>query len=238
MGARFWSVSTPDQLAQSDLRPLGLMTSLPIYWNEGDAFNDLSAENVQLPWVRATLEQRYRILPLDLLYAGEGAGSIDELDALAIIQPRGLSPADNAALDAWVRGGGHVLIVLDPLLSGEYDAPLGDPRHPTVSALVPPVVTRWGLSLSFDDAQDEVPRLVQWDEVTVPVLVAGTLSQLKQGDPSAKGDCALSAQGMFAQCKIGSGSAVIMADAALFEPRVGNAEAQDAILALFAKALP
>ncbi len=241
IGVRYLSFDIPSehtQITQAEKRDLGLMTSLPIYWSEGDVFTDLGAADAGLPWVREALERRYRIMPLDLLDAGEGPGPLDQLDALAIIQPRGLSPADNAALDEWVRGGGHVLIVLDPLLSGEYEAPLGDPRHPTVSALVPPVIARWGLGLSFDDQQDDAPRLAQWGEVTVPVLMAGELSQVPGSDLSAKGDCTLSVEGVFARCMIGGGTATIMADAALFEPRESNVEAQAALLALFAKALP
>ncbi|MEP2737060.1 MAG: hypothetical protein ABJP34_12280 [Erythrobacter sp.] len=239
---RSMSAANPDEIAEipeAEKQSLGLMTSLPIYWNEGDVFADFgSGEQAELPWVRQTIAQRYQIRPLDLL-AGDDLGNdpLEGLQRLAIIQPRGISPAGNVALDDWVRGGGRLLYVIDPMLSGEYEAALGDPRHPTVTALVPPVIARWGLSLSFDEDQSEEPRLVQWgglgDELILPVVMAGELSTTDTADPP----CTIAAEALVARCEIGKGSVTLVADAALFEPREGNAEAEHAVLAMLSKAL-
>ena len=226
-------------IPEAEKQNLGLMTSLPIYWNEGDVFAQLgSSEQAELPWVRQTLEKRYRLRPLDLLAPdGIGADPLADLQRLAIIQPCGISPAGNVALDDWVRAGGRLLYVIDPMLSGEYEAPLGDPRHPTVTALVPPVIARWGLSLSFDEDQVEEPRLVEWggvkDGVAFPVVKAGKFSIAE----NVMSPCAISAEGLVARCDIGKGRVTLIADAALFEPREGNEEAQYAIQAMFSKAL-
>lgn len=264
--------STPD-LPREKPR-LGLMTSLPIYWGEEDAFAALSGEeDASLPWVRTVIEQRYRITPLDTLAPagdqGPGGGlsregsplealspdgsalegvPLDEsplegtplegsplegVDALAIIQPRGLSPADNVELDDWVRAGGKLLYVIDPMLTGEYEAALSDPRHPVVSALVPPIFARWNVALTFDEDQSQEPRLQQWQGLALPGVMAGTLSCTQAAsDTPPPAPC--QASGMFARVRPGQGQVTIIADAAVFEPYESSAQAEEAILQLLA----
>ena len=229
-------------LAPKDAPALGLMTSLPIYWNEGDAFAALGSEEHELPWVRRAIEQRYRISPLDSLSAaqelsGETSDPLQSIDHLAIIQPRGLSPSDNVALDDWVRGGGKLLLVLDPMLVGEYEVMLGDPRHPTVSAVIPPVVERWGYRITFDDAQSDKARLVTWDGLELPVVLAGAFVHAEPPDGvTLRKPQSLFADRALAHFPWGEGQVTILADAALFEPREGNDTAEATILALFSKA--
>lgn len=131
--------------------PLGLMTSLPLYWPLGAGVAEIAVGTAGLPWQRSAIEARYALVPRDTLSPIPGLSPnapdtdpLAGLDRLAMIQPRGLSPADNVALDNWVRGGGRLLLVLDPALTGEYDLPLGDPRRPVDAALIPPVAARWG----------------------------------------------------------------------------------------------
>ncbi len=151
----------------NDRQTLGLMTSLPLYWPLDADFAQIASGNIPSPWGRTVIERRFVISPLDTLSPiapiGEGDAEIDPLQRLshiAVIQPRGLSPADNVALDDWVRKGGQLLLVLDPALTGQYDFALGDPRRPTDSALIPPIVARWGLEVSFDEGQSDAPRPV------------------------------------------------------------------------------
>ena len=232
-------------VAEKDKPPLGLITSLPIYWNEGDTFAELGkGAEADLPWVRGAIEQQYRIKPLDVLAPVEGAADeagnlLGDLQRLAIIQPRGLSPADNVALDEWVRQGGQLLYVIDPMLTGEYETPLGDPRHPTVTALVPPVLARWGISLSFDEDQSGEPYLAEWDTLAFPIVMGGRFARMSkvESDPSTSGDCNIEADGLVARCALEDGSITLVADAALFEPREGNAEAEQAVLGMLSKAL-
>lgn len=239
-----WAILSPansqdTQPNQAEEKPqLGLMTSLPIYWGEGDPFANLGAETAQVPWVRATLERHYKLLPLDTLSDADGAPiPLEGLNGLAILQPRGLSPADNVALDTWVRGGGRLFYAIDPMLTGRYDFALGDPRHPIVTALVPPVLERWGLALEYDQGQAVGPRLIEWGELPLPVLSAGTLVSLPQTDAQIAGDCDIVADGVIVHCTVGKGRVTIMADAALFEPREGNETAETALTILFQKSL-
>ena len=53
-----------EQMAQP---PLGLMSTLPIYWNEAVEFSDLLNQDQSANWVRAVLERDYAIEPLDVL---------------------------------------------------------------------------------------------------------------------------------------------------------------------------
>ena len=204
--------------------PLGLMTSLPLYWPEGASLADIAAGTAVPPWQRRAIETAYRIVPLDTLSPIAGlspdAPETDPLAGLArlaVIQPRGLSPADNVALDEWVNGGGRLLLVLDPALTGEYAAPLGDPRRPVDSALIPPVVERWGLAIGLPPADADSD--------------AGTIDLLPEGAKA----CTLSGDAI-PRCRIGKGEVTLIADAALFEHAELAGEGGEAIARLLAAA--
>ncbi len=214
---------------------LGLMTSLPIYWDDGAAFDDLVSGKAQKPWVRELLETRYKIAPLDTLApanAGMGdAPATDPLGALRfliIVQPRGLSPQDNVALDEWVRAGGHLLYVLDPMLTGSYAVPLGDPRHPTMIGMLPPVLPRWGIQMEFTERQPFEVHAVKMAFGPVPVMMGGKIVLTQAGQKH----CQLDGEGLLADCRIGKGRVTLLADAALFELPAGEAGDREALLAL------
>lgn len=207
---------------------LGLMTSLPLYWPLGAGVEEIASGRAPLPWQRSALEQAFVIEPLDSLAAIPGltadapaSDPLAGLKRLAVIQPRGLSPADNVALDTWVRQGGHLLLVLDPALTGEYDLPLGDPRRPADSALIPPVVARWGLAVRFDEAQPDEMVEASLAGTALPLVLAG---EVVIEDPAA-GGCTAEADGAAARCRIGKGQVTVIADAAVFEhPGLGGGE--------------
>lgn len=199
---------------------MGLMSSLPIYWPLGADLAAIAQGQDQVPWQRAALARSYALEPLDTLSPipalAAGQPDLDPLAGLrriAIIQPRGLSASDNVALDGWVRAGGRLLLVLDPALTGEYDLPLGDPRRPVDTALIPPVVARWGLAVSFDEDQTLAVTTARLGETVLPLALAGAVAIT---DPTAA-DCTLLANGAAARCRVGKGEVTLIADAALFE---------------------
>ena len=201
---------------------LGLMTSLPLYWPLGAGVDDIASGRADLPWQRTALEQVYTIEPLDTLSPipalSPDAPDVDPLaglERLAVIQPRGLSPADNVALDDWVRAGGRLLLVLDPMLTGEYDLPLGDPRRPVGSALIPPVLARWGLEVRFDETQDSKPVDSVLMGTYLPLILRG---EVVITDPAAA-NCTAEAGGVGARCRLGRGEVFVIADATIFESR-------------------
>jgi len=221
---------------ESERTELGLMTSLPLYWPLGAELSEIASGAAPAPWQRAVLEERHGLVLLDTLspIAGLGEGDAESdplagLTRIAVIQPRGLSPSDNVALDDWVRGGGRLLLVLDPLLTGDYDLPLGDPRRPSDVALIPPVVARWGLSITFDEDQTEHPRRVRLGKGTsIPVFLAGTI----EVDAASARRCALAAEGIAVRCRVGRGRVTLLADAAVFEDDGFSTEARSGIAAL------
>lgn len=203
-----------------DVPRLGLMTSLPLYWPLGAGVDAIAAGSAAVPWQRTAIEQGFALEPLDTLSPIPGLSPdapetdpLAGLERLAIIQPRGLSPADNVALDAWVRGGGRLLLVLDPMLTGEYELPLGDPRRPVEAALIPPVVARWGLAIRFDETQDSTMVEAGLAGTYLPLILAG---EVAIADPAAA-DCRLDAGGAAARCNVGEGQVTVIADAAIFE---------------------
>lgn len=218
---------------------LGLMTSLPLYWQADADLADIAAGRAVPPWQRRAIETRFVLVPLDTLSPVPALSPdtpdtdpLAGLSRLAVVQPRGLAPADNVALDTWVRAGGKLLLVLDPMLTGEYEAPLGDPRRPVDSALVPPVVARWGMAVSFDAAEEPAVTQVPMGDGTLPLALAGRIAIT---DPAA-GQCRLLAGDAAASCAVGKGLVTLIADAGLFEhPELAGAEGE-ALLALLATA--
>jgi hypothetical protein len=216
------------------------MTSLPLYWPLGAGVEEIAAGRALVPWQRAALEQDWVIEPLDTLSPIPGltpnapeTDPLAGLTRLAVIQPRGLSPADNVALDDWVRRGGHLLMVLDPFLTGDYDLPLGDPRRPADTALIPPVAARWGLEVSYavheNDGTASLP-----EGLVLPLVQPGLIAVL----PEAQDRCALAGErAVMATCRIGKGKVTLLADAAIFEHPESSGEGGATLRALVAAAL-
>ena len=199
---------------------LGLMSSLPILWQNNDAFAAL-AEKADAPqhWAVTAIEQDYQLRPLDALTPE----SLSGIDRLLLAQPRILAPIENVALDEWVREGGEVLVMADPRLVGDYDFALGDPRRPLESAMLSPILARWGLELTVDP---EVGlATVSLGNAEMAVAAPGAF-RLTAADGSR---CTLSHQGLIAQCTIGKGRAVLLADATLVEDPVGGDGSAEAL---------
>jgi hypothetical protein len=180
-------------------------------WSEG---SDLGAEiRGEAPphWAKAALAERGPLQPLDTLTGPPGHGPLDQLGRLVMAQPRPLSPQENVALDAWVQGGGQLLLLADPALTEESSYAIGDPRRPQAVVLLSPILTRWGLALRFDDAQafGEGEREVM--DKPVPVNLPGRL--VTEGQPN----CRLWGEGLAVTCALGKGRVVALADAAVLE---------------------
>lgn len=220
---------------------LGLMTSLPLYWAEGAGIADLAAGRAAIPWQRRAIETHFTLVLLDTLSPipaqspdAPPSDPLAGIDRLAVIQPRGLSPADNVALDTWVRDGGRLLLVLDPALTGEYSSPLGDPRRPVDTALIPPVVARWGMAVQFDAAQDSKVVDASLAGSALPLVLAGKVTVTAP----ATADCTSLAGGAAARCRVGKGQVTLIADAALFEHRQLAGEGEVFLRRLLSESLP
>lgn len=190
---------------------LGLMGTIPIYWGEAPQFGDLIGGGATAHWARAELEDEYALRPIAYLDQAALAG----LDYLLLAQPRPLSGEENVALDAWVRGGGQLLLFADPMMTGHSEFGLGDRRRPQDVVLLSPILNHWGLRLEFVEDQPLGPRVAQDGELALPVNLPGRFALADGGDG---GDgCVLAAEGVLARCAIGRGRATIIADAALLD---------------------
>ncbi|QZH75461.1 MAG: ABC transporter [Erythrobacter sp.] len=201
------------------------MGTIPIYWGETEGFDEILAGEAQPHWARAFIERRAPLAPLDYL----SAEALAPHRALLMAQPRGLTAEENVALDAWVREGGHVLLFVDPMMTGESRFGLGDRRRPQDVALLSPILAHWGLGLHFDEGQDE--GLVQVDHfgTTLPVNLRGTFAYTGEAQ-----HCAIPGDGLLAHCSLGLGQVLLVADAAMLDlagPYEGAAAGFDSLLA-------
>lgn len=219
----------PDAAAPitADKPRLALFGTIPIYWGEGDGMEDVLAGTATAHWARALLEQRHALHPLATLLAEDLAGH----DALLVAQPRVLNPVENVALDQWVRAGGRLLLFADPLLSAESRYPLGDRRRPQDVVLLSPLLRHWGLDLRFVADQAPARQTREIAGMLLPQQLSGTFAAL----PGSAG-CVLQGAEILADCVLGEGRAVILADAALLDLYHPAAGADLALQALVQRA--
>ena len=196
--------TAPPPLSQRP--PLGLFTSLPIWWDEAEDMATRFSARADPHWARAVLEEAHRVVLLDTLLTPQGFAD------LVMAQPRPLEPQENVALDGWVRGGGHLLLFADPMLTWESRFALGDRRRPQDTVLLSPVLAHWGLALRFDPDQPDEAR--ESMGTGLPVHLAGELVAVPGGD----GACQIERDRLIAECRVGKGLALIVADCAVLEP--------------------
>lgn len=207
---------------QSDTsRPtLLLLTSLPLVFGEG-----LSLESAGSPALTA-LQKQYRVIPISVASPAE----LKKGRLLLMAQPPAQMPENLVALDDWVRKGGRVLLLADPMLEWPSERPLGDPLRPPAMFVDTGLLAHWGLRLDAPDRRGPKRGLVGGAQVMTasPGMLAGK-------------SCAVSNDGLVAYCRIGQGRATVIADADLLDvehlgaPASNNLEAVLAELAALAR---
>ena len=198
--------------SESSTPTIALFTSLPIVWPERQDFRGLIASDAPPHWALAALRRYGPVQPLDTLVRANARPAMASGSLLVMAQPRPLSPQENVALDNWVRGGGHVLLFADPMLTAESLFALGDKRRPQDVLMLSPILTRWGLELRFDEDQPAGERAMDWNGAKLPVNLPGHFALLGESRM-----CRLLAEGFAARCTIGKGQVLALADAALLE---------------------
>jgi hypothetical protein len=196
-----------------------LLTSLPIVFGEQFGL----AENGSAALSR--LESRYRVQPISVT----DARSLRGARLLLAAHPNAQPPENLVALDKWVRGGGRLLLLADPMLEWRSERPLGDPLRPPPAFADTGLLAHWGLRLDAPDKRGPVERELAGQRVLF--ASPGRLA----------GRCAIEADGLLARCKIGRGQATIVADADFLDNRgvegaetVGNLDWLTAELAILA----
>ncbi|WP_379485591.1 ABC transporter [Novosphingobium soli] len=218
--------------AQSDPSTIfGLRTSLPIAWAESEDIRSLIANKAAPHWAMEALRARGEVVPLDTLAGPGGTLPLPPAAVLVLAQPQPLTPRENLALDTWVRAGGRVLLFADPMLTAPSIFALGDPRRPQDVALLSPILARWGLVLEFDEDQPAGPRPATFEGTAIPVDLAGRFrASGKSGDGPPR--CRMLAGGVLAECGVGRGRVLAVADAALLDAatEVADRQARAALL--------
>lgn len=192
--------------AQTPRDRTGLFTTLPLLWAESTELADMLKGDTPAHWAKPLIAGGGDLIPLDAL----SEPNLKGLRFLVMAQPRPLSPQENVALDAWVRGGGRLLLLADPMLTEATIFPLGDRRRPADVVLIDPILNHWGLRLEFDSEDEftEGPTLMM--DMTIPVNMPGRLIAT---DPQ----CRSWDQGDLATCRLGKGQVLVLADAAVLE---------------------
>lgn len=168
-----------------------LITSLPLIFSEQFSLKDSGSPAL------GALQKRYRVAPIGVSDAHDLAKGRLLLMAHPLAQPA----EDLVALDQWVRRGGRLLLLADPLLEWPSSRPIGDPLRPPSMFMDTGLLAHWGLSLEAPgERRPEMRKLGGWHILTVS---PGKLS----------GKCPVRSDGLVADCRIGKGYATIVADA-------------------------
>lgn len=196
-----WSHSAPKP-ASTDRPQLALLTSLPIMFGEGFSLDAPSSP------IRQHLEADYRLHPIGVA----DAGSLKGQKLLFMAHARAQPASALADLDQWVRDGGHLLLLTDPLLSWHSERPLGDPLRPPLSFADTALLAHWGLALSGPDPVGPATRWI--GNVKVAAVSPGALA--------SSGACAVESDEFVARCTIGKGEVTVIADADWLDVNEGN----------------
>lgn len=168
-----------------------LLTSLPLVF--GEAF---SIQNAGSPALEA-LDWRYRVIPISVADPRELAKGRLLLMAHPLAQPA----EDLVALDEWVRRGGRLVLLADPMLEWPSSRPEGDPLRPPPMFMDTGLLAHWGLRL--DAPEKRGARDAKLGGYSVTTVSPGQLF----------GRCKISTDRLVADCSIGRGRAIIVADA-------------------------
>ena len=182
---------------------VNLVTALPLVWGEDDVREIVGGRSMRAP-ILTTIDAHYDVRPIDVVTDATIADGI-----LMIAQPRRLAPAELVAIDRFVRAGGRALIFADPDLRWQSRYPLGDVRRAPPVTLLDPLLGHWGLILGDSDRTFRPLAAPDGDAQT---NAAGRWTVPKT--------CSL-ADDRVADCRIGKGHAILVADADVLDDR-GN----------------
>ena len=177
----------------ADKPELHVLTSLPLLFEAGFGLEPATGEAATF------LRDHYRVKAIDL------PSQLPQGGVLLAAQPRALPAEELVVLDAWVRGGGKLVLLADPLLEWPNERALGDRLRPPINYPDTGLLLHWGLRL---DAPDQ--RGIQYDQMNGAIAFISPGSLVKVGD-----DCTLEDGGRRALCRLGKGTATIIADADL-----------------------
>ena len=171
---------------------LALLTSLPLAFAEG-----LTLEAPAHPAMTA-LEGQFDVRLID------GPAQLPARGLLLAAQPRALTAERLVELDRWVREGGRMVLLADPMLEWESERPLGDTLRLPPAFQDTGLLQHWGLTL-FAPAE-RGPRIGRIGDQEVLTSSPGSLTV-------AAGQCRVEEGSLVARCRLGRGQVMVVADA-------------------------
>jgi hypothetical protein len=201
----------PKPRQPEDKPVLLLLTSLPLVFNEDFSIEGGGSEAL------TALQAHYRVVPISVADASDLARG----GLLLMAHPLAQTAENLVELDQWVRRGGRVLLLADPMLEWPSKRPLGDPLRPPPIFADTGLLDHWGLRLDAPDKRGPQKRSLGGYEIATS----------SPGD--LFGGCNISSDRLVARCRVGKGRATIVADADLLDPKTlgdGARHNLDAIL--------
>jgi hypothetical protein len=189
------SRDTPPARPVAQRPVLLLLTSLPLVFGEDFSLKGGGSQVLQ------RLQTRYRVRPISVSSTADLARG----RLLLMAQPLAQTPENLVALDDWVRTGGRVLLLADPMLEWPSRRPLGDLLRPPPMFTDTGLLVHWGLRLDAPDRQGPATRTL------------GGYELLTVSPGSLAGACKISGDRLVARCRVGKGRATIVADADLLD---------------------
>jgi hypothetical protein len=187
----------PEPVPPATRPPLLLLSGLPLIWDEEDALGGKPTA------FYTALDRAYQVHPID----AATEATLGTASLLLVAQPRPPGPAALVAIDDWVRGGGRALILTDPALRWPSGLVLGDPRRAPIDDGLGPLLLHWGLKL---ESPGEGKVLIVRDIDGRRLAMAAPGRFIAQGR-----NCVIMHGGLMADCAIGRGRALLLADADL-----------------------
>jgi hypothetical protein len=184
--------ATPAQAPDQAKPKLFLLTALPLMWSEQFGLDQQGSPAL------VALRKSYRVTAIDL------PSQLPKRGLLLAAQPRALPAQELVKLDQWVREGGRLVLLADPMLEWPSELPLGDVRRAPLAFADSGLLQHWGLRL--DAPEERGPR-----QSTIggqPVLSGSPGGLVRTG-----GQCTVADEALVARCRLGRGQAIIIADA-------------------------
>ncbi|MBH1991913.1 MAG: ABC transporter [Sphingomonadaceae bacterium] len=201
-----WRGPVQPLIPVADRPKLSVITALPLFWGEPGkgATGPIDAPIITV------LRTRFDVRPLDdpAQLAASGARS------LLLAQPRALRPAQLVAIDQWVRAGGRILVLADPLLRWPSALPPGDRRRAPSISLLGPLLAHWGFQ---PDGPPESPESRHFMPDGGLVTLSAVQPFLIDGDRGPH-------DGLVLRKRIGRGEVLLLGDADLIDDRLWLAD--------------
>lgn len=191
-----------------------MLSGLPLRsWTGGELQEGAFAESAAVVALRKRVSRP--LVLADTLVAG----SLNTDDRLLLAHPYALPPEALVEVDRFVRAGGRAVILADALSGWPPPHPFGDARNPPVTSLLTPLLDHWGLRLDAPapNSAGAGVAVVRNLGRRIELHSSGHFSVLPH---NCSGAGRLPDQGYsMAFCRIGLGTAVVLADAdILFDP--------------------